>query len=167
MIIQEAGADDCTSRQIESCSTNLTNTLQEAAVEGDKNKKCRAAHILLHCLKKIVTDCNLDPNNSTISQILPRFQHEISQYGCETANGARSLVNNFVVMIFGLTFYKLLKGKTESILFGPKKKLQNVNEDDFSIEVESKSSVKYLGMIADKFLSGEQDVDNIIKKANQ
>ncbi|VDI01085.1 Hypothetical predicted protein [Mytilus galloprovincialis] len=109
MIIQEAGADDCTSRQIESCSTNLTNTLQEAAVEGDKNKKCRAAHILLHCLKKIVTDCNLDPNNSTISQILPRFQHEISQYGCETANGARSLVNNFVVMIFGLTFYKLLK----------------------------------------------------------
>ncbi|XP_071181685.1 uncharacterized protein [Mytilus edulis] len=106
---QEAGADDCSSRQIESCSTNLTNTLQEAAVEGDKNKKCWAAHTLLHCLKKIVTDCNLDPNNSTISQILPRFQHEISQYGCETANGARSLVNNFVVMIFGLTFYKLLK----------------------------------------------------------
>lgn len=49
-------------------------------------------------------------------------------------------------------------GKTQSILFGPKRKLQNVNENDFSIEcdnikIESKSNVKYLGIILDKFLS--------------
>ena len=63
-------------------------------------------------------------------------------------------------------------GKTESILFGPKRKLQNVAENDFlivcdNIKIESKSCVKYLGVILDNFLSGEHIVDSIIKKANQ
>lgn len=55
----------------------------------------------------------------------------------------------------------LFLGKTKNILLGPKKKLQNVNEYDFSIEcdnieIESKSNVQYLGIIFDKFLSGEK-----------
>lgn len=63
-------------------------------------------------------------------------------------------------------------GKTESILFGPKRKLKNVTENIFSIVcngiiIESKSYVKYLGVILDNFLSGEYIVDNIINKANQ
>jgi hypothetical protein len=63
-------------------------------------------------------------------------------------------------------------GKTESILFGPQRKLKSIDNSSFSIECKSikidcKPCVKYLGIILDNVLSGEQIVDGIIKKANQ
>ena len=63
-------------------------------------------------------------------------------------------------------------GKTESILFGPKRKIQCFDIANFSIwcnglKIEAKSSVKYLGIIIDNFLSGEQIVNSIVKKVNQ
>ena len=63
-------------------------------------------------------------------------------------------------------------GKTESIIFGPKRKLNKIGPEDFNIscngiKIEAQSSVKYLGIMIDQFLSGELIVTNIIKKVNQ
>ena len=60
-------------------------------------------------------------------------------------------------------------GKTECILFGPKRKLKTVT--DFQIAchghiIKSQSSVKYLGIDIDENLSGESIVNGIIKKVN-
>lgn len=60
-------------------------------------------------------------------------------------------------------------GKTESILFGSKRKLKKVK--DFNIvcnghTIESTTSVKYLGLNIDNLLSGELVVNNIISKVN-
>ena len=62
-------------------------------------------------------------------------------------------------------------GKTESILFGQKRKLSNV-EDQFIVKLENQTiqkqnSVKYLGITLDKDLAGDSIVNNISKKANQ
>jgi hypothetical protein len=63
-------------------------------------------------------------------------------------------------------------GKTESILFGPQRKLKSIDNSSFSIEckgikIDCKPCVKYLRIILDNVLCGEQIVDVIIKKANQ
>ena len=60
-------------------------------------------------------------------------------------------------------------GKTECILFGPRRKLKGVQ--DFSVicndhVIKSSSHVKYLGVIIDNNLSGEYIVDSIINKVN-
>ena len=51
-------------------------------------------------------------------------------------------------------------GKTVSILFGPNRKLRSQSPENFSIScngmnIESKTSVKYLGVMIDHFLSGD------------
>ena len=63
-------------------------------------------------------------------------------------------------------------GKTKSIIFGPKRGLQKLSLEDFKvscngINIEAKSSVKYLGIMIDQFLSGDLIVSSMIKKVNQ
>ena len=63
-------------------------------------------------------------------------------------------------------------GKTEIIIFGPKRRLQIFSLEDFKIScnginIEAKNSVKYLGIMFDQFLSGDLIVSSIIKKVNQ
>lgn len=63
-------------------------------------------------------------------------------------------------------------GKTESIIFGPGRKLRSLIPVDFAIScnginIESKSFVKYLGIIIDQFLTGDFIVNSIVKKVNQ
>lgn len=60
-------------------------------------------------------------------------------------------------------------GKTECIIFGPKRKLKKVKE--FQIQcndhvIYSQSKIKYLGIDIDQNLSGEITVNSIIKKVN-
>ena len=60
-------------------------------------------------------------------------------------------------------------GKTESILFGSKRKLKKIK--DFSVTchgqtINNKKSVKYLGVMLDQELSGEAIANVIIKKVN-
>ena len=60
-------------------------------------------------------------------------------------------------------------GKTECILFGPKRKLSDFK--DFSIVcnnhvIKSPDHVKYLGVIIDNCLSGDYIVDSIVQKVN-
>ena len=60
-------------------------------------------------------------------------------------------------------------GKTECILFGPKRKLKNFN--DFTIcynnhVIKSTDHVKYLGVYIDNSLSGDYIVDSVVKKVN-
>ena len=60
-------------------------------------------------------------------------------------------------------------GKTECILFGSRRKLRKVH--NFEIEcnghtIKAQSSVKYLGVNLDTFLSGETIANSIIGKAN-
>lgn len=60
-------------------------------------------------------------------------------------------------------------GKTECIIFGPKRKLKKVKS--FKIQcndhiIESQSKIKYLGIDIDQNLSGEITVNSIIKKVN-
>ncbi|CAC5354896.1 unnamed protein product [Mytilus coruscus] len=109
IVIQGAGADDCASPKIVSCTTDYTNALPVAAVTGDKNKICSVIHTYLDCLNTVVTDCNLDPTTHIISQTITEAKQALSHDGCDKGNGARGLVNNFVVMVFGLTSYKLFK----------------------------------------------------------
>ena len=57
-------------------------------------------------------------------------------------------------------------GKTECILFGPKRKLKEV--ENFSVEcdehtIQSVKCVKYLGLDLDQSLSGATTVNNIVK----
>lgn len=60
-------------------------------------------------------------------------------------------------------------GKTECIIFGPKRKLKQVT--NFQIKcndhvIKSQTSIKYLGLDIDQQLSGEITVNSIIKKVN-
>ena len=60
-------------------------------------------------------------------------------------------------------------GKTESILFGPNRKLRSQSPENVSIycngiNIESKTSVKYLGVMIDQFLSGDYVVNTIVKR---
>ena len=58
-------------------------------------------------------------------------------------------------------------GKTEYILFGPKRKLKNQNQCTVKCsghEIKSSEKVKYLGLSIDQFLSGECIVQNVISK---
>ena len=60
-------------------------------------------------------------------------------------------------------------GKTESILFGTKRKLsnyRNLNVSCNGINTESKTSVRYLGASIDNCLSGDSMALNIIQKAH-
>ena len=60
-------------------------------------------------------------------------------------------------------------GKTESILFGSKKKLRKCSKLEVTcngVKIESKSSVKYLGVDIDQSLSGEVTGGKVIKKVN-
>ena len=60
-------------------------------------------------------------------------------------------------------------GKTESILFGSKKKLREVHEFEVKCDdniIKNVKSVKYLGLILDENLSGESLVHNILKKSS-
>ena len=60
-------------------------------------------------------------------------------------------------------------GKTESILFGTKRKLALVNEFKVNcnnVEIKSGDSVQYLGIKLDNNLSGESIVLNIIEKSS-
>jgi hypothetical protein len=63
-------------------------------------------------------------------------------------------------------------GKTESILFGPNRILRSQSLKNFSIScnginIVSKTSVKYLGVMIDLFLSGDHVVNTIVKKVHQ
>ena len=60
-------------------------------------------------------------------------------------------------------------GKTESILFGSKRKLKKQSELNVScngVNVASKSIVKYLGVELDQSLDGENIASKVIKKVN-
>ena len=60
-------------------------------------------------------------------------------------------------------------GKTESILFGSKKKLKKVSKLNITchgIEIESKANVKYLGAVLDQDMSGNTMGNNFIKRIN-
>ena len=60
-------------------------------------------------------------------------------------------------------------GKTESILFGSVCKLKKVSKMEIScnnINIEAKSSVKYLGVVLDQNMRGETMGGNIVKKVN-
>jgi len=60
-------------------------------------------------------------------------------------------------------------GKTESILFGTKKRLRKINKLKINCnghEVEAHTSVKYLGAELDQSLSGENMGNNVIQKGN-
>ena len=61
-------------------------------------------------------------------------------------------------------------GKTESILFGTKRKLNNCEKLNVICDgnlIESKTNVKYIGLIIDETLSGTAIALNIIAKNNQ
>jgi hypothetical protein len=63
-------------------------------------------------------------------------------------------------------------GKTESIMFGTKRKLTPNIEEQFEVKcvdqvIKRQECVKYLGVQLDKTLSGELIVNSIINKANQ
>ena len=63
-------------------------------------------------------------------------------------------------------------GKTESILFGPNRKLRSQSPENVSIScnginIESKTSVRYLGVMIDQFLSSDHVVNTILKKVHQ
>ena len=60
-------------------------------------------------------------------------------------------------------------GKTEYMLFGPKRKLNK--DSQFSVscnghDIKGSKKVKYLGLVIDNILSGESIVQNIISKVN-
>ena len=60
-------------------------------------------------------------------------------------------------------------GKTESIIFGSKRKLRKIN--NFSVEcnghtIKAQRSVKYLGLTLDDQLTGEAIVNSIVQKVN-
>ena len=60
-------------------------------------------------------------------------------------------------------------GKTESIVFGSKYKLRNVSKMNIAcnnVQIEAKSSVKYLGVVLDQDMSGETTGSKIVKKVN-
>ena len=60
-------------------------------------------------------------------------------------------------------------GKTESILFGSVHKLKKVSEMKIScnnVEIEAKSSVKYLGVVLDQDMTGSTMGNNVVKKVN-
>ena len=61
-------------------------------------------------------------------------------------------------------------GKTECVLFGPKRKLKD--HSDFCVQykghcIQSTNKVKYLGVIIDNSLSGDSTVDSIVRKVNK
>ena len=60
-------------------------------------------------------------------------------------------------------------GKTESIVFASKKKLKKVSKMKIvcnNVDIESKSSVKYLGATLDQDMSGKSMGQSVIKKVN-
>ena len=60
-------------------------------------------------------------------------------------------------------------GKTESILFGSKRKLKKIKDFFVTCNVQTinnKTSVKYLGVMLDQELSGEAIANEVIKKVN-
>ena len=60
-------------------------------------------------------------------------------------------------------------GKTESILFGSKKRLNDVNNFEVkcdNVAIKNVTTVKYLGLKLNNNLSGDIIVDEIVKKAN-
>jgi len=60
-------------------------------------------------------------------------------------------------------------GKTESILFGSVHKLKKVSKMKIScnnVEIEAKSSVKYLGVVLDQDMTGSTMGNNVVKKIN-
>ena len=60
-------------------------------------------------------------------------------------------------------------GKTECILFGPTRKLKEVQDFIVSCNsyiIKASDHVKYLGVIIDNHLSGEHIVDSIVQKVN-
>ena len=59
--------------------------------------------------------------------------------------------------------------KTECILFGPTRKLKEVQDFIVSCNnyiIQASDHVKYLGVIIDNHLSGEHIVDSIVQKVN-
>ena len=60
-------------------------------------------------------------------------------------------------------------GKTESILFGSKRKLKKASKLNIvcnNVSIESKTNVKYLGAVIDQDMSGTTMGTNVIKKVN-
>ena len=60
-------------------------------------------------------------------------------------------------------------GKTESVIFGSKRKLKDVKSFEVrckNIRINNVKEVMYLGLQIDSNLSGENAVMNILKKAN-
>ena len=60
-------------------------------------------------------------------------------------------------------------GKTECVLFGPRKKLKNIKNFNVKCKdqvIKSQDSVRYLGLIIDKHLNCEKIVNSIISKVN-
>ena len=60
-------------------------------------------------------------------------------------------------------------GKTECILFGPRKKLNKVKEFSVTVDdviIKASHSVNYLGVTLDRGLTGEDTVNKVISKAN-
>lgn len=110
----------------------------------------------------INSDCKLllhaDDSTIMFSHKNPEF---ISQkLGQELESCSEWLVDNKL---------SLHLGKTECILFGPKRKLKNVTV--FQINcighiINSQNSAKYLGIDIDQNLSGEKTANSIIKKVN-
>ena len=107
--------------------------------------KCK---LLLYADDSAILVSGTDPN--IISHILSK----------ELDNANKWLIDNKL---------SLHLGKTESILFGTKKKLASVN--NFNIQCNNTSiktvkNVSYLGLTLDNTLSGDSIVTNIIKKSS-
>ncbi|XP_071181690.1 uncharacterized protein [Mytilus edulis] len=107
-VMQGACANDCIPPKIVSCSNDYTSALPVAALTGDTNKICSVVHTYLDCLNQVAIDCS-DLTSSILSQAITTAKQDLSDRGCGSGNGARGLVNNFVVMVFGLTSYMLFK----------------------------------------------------------
>ena len=110
----------------------------------------------------INTDCKLllyaDDSTIMFSHKNPEFISE--KLGKELETCSEWLIDNKL---------SLHLGKTECILFGPKRKLKSVSE--FKIKcnshvIKSQTSIKYLGIDLDQNLSGETTANSIIKKIN-
>ena len=108
----------------------------------------------------ISSDCKLllYADDSTFSHRNPDVISE--KLGKELQSCSQWLIDNKL---------SLHLGKTECILFGSKRKLKKVDQFQVTCNehiITAQSSVTYLGINIDKFLSGEIIINNIIKKVN-
>ncbi|XP_056002310.1 uncharacterized protein LOC130049137 [Ostrea edulis] len=104
LCLQGANAQDCATPKLQTCATNFAAAA--AAAGQDKTKICSAANSYLDCVNKVVTDCKLDPNSSSIiNQAITTAKQELAQAGC--GNGASGSVYSVVAIVLGVFLHRL------------------------------------------------------------